>query len=171
MTWIDVDQGPVINVRRKLVPARDGVTMAAANVVDPEWWTEVPRGRPTLIVGEGLLMYLPPVDVRRLIDEALAHPARDQTMVFDTVAPWVRRVSGWQHNFRDASTSFLSTTDDLDAAVRRHSEVRLCDEKSMVTLARESATGALAKFVGAVDAVGPGHRAMVLRTYAGPGVT
>jgi hypothetical protein len=73
-----------------------------------------------------------------------------------------RAVSGWQPNFQEADTGFLSTTADLDAAVRRHDGVELVDERSRVTLAREARSGALGAIVGAV---GPGHRATVLRTF------
>jgi hypothetical protein len=135
VAWFDLDQEPVIDLRRRLYPAREGVTTVATSVTDPGWWADVPT----------------------------------QTLIFDTVAPWVRRVSGWQPNFQEADTGFLSTTADLDAAVRRHDGVELVDERSLVTLAREASSGALGAIVGAVDAVGPGHRAMVLRTYATSG--
>lgn len=167
VAWFDVDQEPVIELRRALYRHRDGVTMVAASVTDPQWWADIPRGRTTLVIGEGLLMYLPAAGVATLIDAALAHAAPTLGMVFDTVAPWVRRVSRWQPNFRRADTGFLSTTNDLDTAVSRHSEVELVAEQSMVTFARRASTGALAAIIGAIDATGPGHRAMVLRTYHG----
>lgn len=111
-------------------------------------------------------MYLAPNDIDALIDTALtrSHPPT-QTLVFDTVAPWVRRVSAWQPNFRDAATKFLSTTDDLDNAIHRHDGVTMLTEQSMVSLAREASRGGLATFIAAVDAFGDGHHAMVLRTY------
>ncbi len=165
VTWFDVDQEPVIELRRKLVHHRDGVTMVGTSVTDERWWADIPRGRATLVVGEGLLMYLTPEGVATLVDAALAHPAPTIGMVFDTVAPWVRRVSGWQPNFRRADTRFLSTTHDLDTAVHHHSGVELTAEQSMVTLARRASTGTLAAIIRTVDATTPGHRAMVLRTY------
>jgi O-methyltransferase involved in polyketide biosynthesis len=166
IAWFDLDQEPVIDLRRRLFPDRDGVTTLAASATDPAVWVDLPPGRPTLVVGEGLLMYLTPEGVGALIDAALARtdvPA--QTLIFDTVAPWVRRVSRLQPNFRHADTGFLSTTNDLDAAMRRHSGVNLVDERSVVTLARQASIGILSAIDGVVDALGPGHRAMVLRTY------
>lgn len=166
VTWFDIDQEPVIDLRRRLVEDRAAVIMLAASVTDPHWWSSVPVDRPTLILGEGLLMYLAPNDIDALIDTALtrSHPPT-QTLVFDTVAPWVRRVSAWQPNFRDAATKFLSTTDDLDNAIHRHDGVTMLTEQSMVSLAREASRGGLATFIAAVDAFGDGHHAMVLRTY------
>ncbi|MEZ0365002.1 class I SAM-dependent methyltransferase [Mycobacterium sp. pUA109] len=164
--WFDIDQEPVINLRRKLVEDRIGVTTVAASVTQPYWWSAVPADRPTLILGEGLLMYLAPNDIRTLLDAALTRSrVAVQTLVFDTVAPWVRRVSAWQPNFREASAKFLSTTNDLDAAIDRQDGVTLLAEQSMVSLAREAARGPLATFISAMDALSFGHRAMVLRTY------
>ena len=167
--WFELDQQPVMELRRRLVPERDGVSLLAASVTDPGWWSAVPAGRPTLVVGEGLLMYLSPNGLRMLIDAALTHRAvGTQMLVFDTVAPWVRRISQWQNNFRDAGTKFTSTTNDLDLVIGRHKGVALVDEQSLVSLARNATGGALGAVIGAVDAFGPGRRAMVLRTYAAP---
>jgi O-methyltransferase len=60
VAWFDLDQEPVIDLRRRLFPDRGGVTTVAASATDPQWWADVPSGRPTLVVGEGLLMYSPP---------------------------------------------------------------------------------------------------------------
>ena len=51
--WFDVDQQPVIELRRRFYPDREGVRMIAGSVVDRDWWTELPAGRPLLVVGEG----------------------------------------------------------------------------------------------------------------------
>lgn len=48
VTWIDVDQEPVIALRRRLYPERAGVTTIAASVTEPGWWARVPDGRPSL---------------------------------------------------------------------------------------------------------------------------
>jgi O-methyltransferase len=166
VTWFDVDQEPVIDIRRRLVADRAGVAMLAASATERRWWSAVPTKRPTLVVGEGLLMYLPPTGIATLIDAALTRPdVPTHTLVFDTVAPWVRRISGWQPNFRDADTKFASTTDDLDAAIDRRNDVTLVDEQSIVALARRSTSGALGAVIGAVNHFRAGHRAMVLRTY------
>jgi O-methyltransferase len=165
VTWFDIDQAPVIDLRRRLIPARPRTTMVATSVTETAWWSEIPDGRPTLIVGEGLLMYLADDGIAAVIDNALSRRAPTQTLVFDTVAPWVKRVSKWQNNFQRAETKFRSTTADLVNAVGRHPGTTLVQEESMVTLARRSTPGVLGAIVAAIDALPAGHRAMVLRTY------
>jgi hypothetical protein len=78
----------------------------------------------------------------------------------------VQRIGRWQPNFRDAGTGFSSSTDDLEAALRRHAEVALVDELSMVEAARPASGGVLGVLVAVLDAVPAGHRSMVLRTYS-----
>ncbi|MDC0673041.1 class I SAM-dependent methyltransferase [Nannocystis radixulma] len=56
--WFDVDYPEVIELRRRLYPARNDYTMIAASVTDPGWLESVPADRPTLIVAEGLFMYV-----------------------------------------------------------------------------------------------------------------
>jgi O-methyltransferase involved in polyketide biosynthesis len=66
VAWFDVDYPEVIELRRRLYPPRPGYTMIASSVLDPAWLEEVPGDLPTLIVAEGLSMYLPPDEGPRL---------------------------------------------------------------------------------------------------------
>lgn len=50
VTWLDVDQQPVIDLRRRFYPDRDGVTTIAASVTESAWWSIVPVGRPLIII-------------------------------------------------------------------------------------------------------------------------
>ena len=165
VAWYDVDQQPVIDLRRRLIDTRPGTTMLATSVTDTSWWSEIPDDRPTLVIGEGLLMYISPDDVAAPIDAALSRPVPTQTFVFDTVAPWVMRASKWQTNFRTADTKFVSTTQDLSDAFARHQGITLSEERSVVSLARQATPGPLGAVIAAVDALPAGHRAMVIRTY------
>jgi O-methyltransferase involved in polyketide biosynthesis len=70
--WFDVDYPDVADLRRRLYPSRDHYHVIATSVTDPAWLTEVPRERPTLMIGEGLTMYLTESDgialLRRIVD-------------------------------------------------------------------------------------------------------
>jgi O-methyltransferase involved in polyketide biosynthesis len=56
--WYDIDYPDVADLRRQLYPTRDHYHLLAASVTDPSWFAEIPRGRPVLMIGEGLTMYL-----------------------------------------------------------------------------------------------------------------
>jgi O-methyltransferase involved in polyketide biosynthesis len=72
--WYDVDYPDVADLRKQLYPARDHYHVIAASVTDPAWFADIPRGRPTLMVGEGLTMYLTEEDgvalLRRVVEHA-----------------------------------------------------------------------------------------------------
>jgi O-methyltransferase involved in polyketide biosynthesis len=71
--WFDIDLPEVIDLRHRLYPPRPGYTMIPASVTDPGWLVEIPRTRPTLIVGEGLTMYLPTSEGPPLLRRLVAH--------------------------------------------------------------------------------------------------
>jgi O-methyltransferase involved in polyketide biosynthesis len=72
VAWYDVDYPDVIALRERFFPARPGHRTIAASVTDPGWVAEVPQRGPTLVVAEGLTMYLTEADglalLRRLVD-------------------------------------------------------------------------------------------------------
>lgn len=72
VTWYDVDYPDVVQVRRKLFPERENYRMIASSVTAPQWLEQVPTDLPTLVVAEGLTMYLRPEEghqlFRRIVD-------------------------------------------------------------------------------------------------------
>jgi methyltransferase (TIGR00027 family) len=90
--WFDVDQPDVIALRRKLYDDRDGYRMIGSSVTDEAWLDEVPTDRPTLVVAEGLVMYLTEPEVRRLL-QRLTDRFGGGELVFDTVSPLGPRLS------------------------------------------------------------------------------
>lgn len=69
--WFDVDYPEVIALRRRLYPERDNYTMIGSSVTEPGWLEAVPADRPTMIVAEGLMMYLGPEAVPSLLARLL----------------------------------------------------------------------------------------------------
>jgi O-methyltransferase len=105
--WIELDYPEVIDLRARLVPQRPGVRMIGASVTEDHWWSEVPRGRPLLMVAEGLLMYVAPPDVHALLDRIPAHAPQGE-LLFDVLQPWAVQVGrlvrmGMQWSVRDVS--------------------------------------------------------------------
>jgi O-methyltransferase involved in polyketide biosynthesis len=70
--WYDVDYPDVASLRTQLYPQRAHDHVVAASVTDPAWLHDVPADRPTLVLGEGLTMYLTRDDgialLRRMVD-------------------------------------------------------------------------------------------------------
>jgi O-methyltransferase involved in polyketide biosynthesis len=70
--WYDIDYPEVAELCTQLYPVRDHHHVVSASVTDPTWLAEIPDQRPTLMIGEGLTMYLSEQDgvalLRRVVD-------------------------------------------------------------------------------------------------------
>ncbi|ORW53874.1 methyltransferase [Mycobacterium paraense] len=90
--WFDVDQPEVIALRRKLYDDADGYRMIGSSVTDGAWLDEVPTDRPTLMVAEGLLMYLTGPEVRALLQRVTDRFGGGE-LAFDTASAMAPRLS------------------------------------------------------------------------------
>ncbi|HEX6446511.1 MAG TPA: class I SAM-dependent methyltransferase [Streptosporangiales bacterium] len=90
--WYDVDYPEVVELRRRVYPERAGYRMIGSSVTDLDWLDEVSADRPTLVVAEGLFMYLPKDDARRLV-ATVAERFPSGELAFDVMVPWSARFS------------------------------------------------------------------------------
>ena len=89
MTWIDVDQAPVIALRETLFQHTPRRRMVAADIGAPDWLERLElASTPTLVVGEGFFAYQAPAMVEATMrDLAAAVPGRPCELAFDYVSP------------------------------------------------------------------------------------
>jgi O-methyltransferase involved in polyketide biosynthesis len=80
--WLTVDLPPMIELRRKLLPASDRVRMCAQSALDFSWMDQVDAEDGVFITAEGLLMYLQPEEALSLITECAKRFPGGQ-MMFD----------------------------------------------------------------------------------------
>lgn len=70
--WFDVDYPDVAALRERFFPAREHCHVVAASVTDAGWMSSVPSDRPTLVIAEGVTMYLTEADgvalLRRVVN-------------------------------------------------------------------------------------------------------
>jgi O-methyltransferase involved in polyketide biosynthesis len=90
--WFDVDLPDVIEFRDRLYEQRARVRTISASVTEPGWFDDVPAGPPTVVVAEGLLMYLAPDQVELLL-RRITDRFGSGELLFDAAAPWVVRVT------------------------------------------------------------------------------
>ncbi|MGB3332817.1 MAG: class I SAM-dependent methyltransferase [Mycobacterium sp.] len=62
VAWYDVDQPPVIALRKQVYPDRPGYHLVATLATDPSWLDDIPTDRPVLLLAEGISMYLAEAD-------------------------------------------------------------------------------------------------------------
>ena len=84
VSWFDLDFPGVIEERKNFFSNRDGYQMLESSVTDPAWLEGVPRGRPVLVVAEGLFEYLTEEEVRSVLNRTTDRFPRGQ-VVFDVM--------------------------------------------------------------------------------------
>ena len=85
--WLTVDLPPMIELRGKLLPESDRVTVCAQSALDYSWMDQVATDEGVFITAEGLLMYLQPTEAMGLITEC-AKRFPGGAMMFDLPPAW-----------------------------------------------------------------------------------
>jgi O-methyltransferase involved in polyketide biosynthesis len=128
--WYDLDQPPVIELRRELLPPREHDTLIGSDVTDPIWLERVPRGRPVLLVAEGLVPYLTEADARQLLTGVVdAFPSG--RLEFDVVSVPAWRASRWDPLGRRYNAQFHCGFNDPAALAGWHPRLEYVDEAPM----------------------------------------
>ncbi|MEV0974457.1 class I SAM-dependent methyltransferase [Microtetraspora glauca] len=109
--WFDVDYPEVVELRRRLYPERAGCRLIGSSVTDPEWTAEIPGDRPTLVVAEGLTMYLTAPTMEALVHRIIDRFPRGQ-FVFDAVSPLGIRAQRFNRALRAAGATLTWGLDD-----------------------------------------------------------
>lgn len=110
--WFDVDYPEVIALRRRLYPERDGYTLIGSSVTEPNWLNEVPADRPTLIIAEGLLVYLRQDAVLPLLERLTSYFPSGE-IAFDVFSRLGVRLGNHHRSIRVTGASLLWSVDDL----------------------------------------------------------
>lgn len=128
--WYDLDYPSVIELRRQFLPPREHCTLIGSSVTDLSWLDRVPRGRPVLVIAEGLVPYLAETDARRLLTSVVDAFPTGQIQL-DTVSVRAWRTSKWDPALRRYGTRFQSGFDDPAALAEWHPRLEYVDEAPM----------------------------------------
>lgn len=109
--WYDIDYPDVIALRQKLYPARDGYHLIGSSVTEPGWIVGLSRDRPTMIVAEGLLLYLPEEEVPLLLERLVRH-CRSGEVVFDAYSPLGLKLIALQPSIKATGAVLRWSLDD-----------------------------------------------------------
>ena len=85
--WLTVDLPPIIELRTKLLPPSNRLTVCAQSALDYSWMDRVDSTDGVFITAEGLLMYLQPAESLGLIAEC-ARRFPGGRMMFDLPPSW-----------------------------------------------------------------------------------
>jgi len=92
MRWLSVDLPDAIRIREVFLQPTDRFSHMSVSAHDPAWMDAVDLSSGVFIVAQGLLMYLEPEKVRRLLSD-IADRFPGAEMVFDVVPRWFSRLT------------------------------------------------------------------------------
>ena len=121
MRWLSVDLPDAIRLRERFIQPTDRFRHVASSALDASWMDEVDDANGLFVVAQGLLMYLDPASVRRLL-AGMAERFPGAELVFDVVPPWFSRltVMGFQQtpHYRLPAMPWGIGRDDIAATLR-----------------------------------------------------
>jgi O-methyltransferase len=129
--WYDLDYPSVIALRRQFLPPREHYTMIESSATDLAWLDRIPRGRPVLMIAEGLVPYLTEADLRRLLISVVDAFPGGGRLQFDTVPVWAWRTSKWDPSLRRYDARFHSGFNDPAALADWHPRLEFVGEALM----------------------------------------
>lgn len=126
--WFDVDFPDVAQVRARLYPAEQpGYHLIGASVTDPDWFGQIPTGRPGLMIAEGLTMYLTEAEVLPLLRRVTGHFPSGE-LAFDMFNRFGVRGSNLSPLIRRTGARFHWGVDDARELERLVPGTRLVEE-------------------------------------------
>ena len=128
--WYDLDYPSVIELRQQLLPPRGHCTLIGSSVTDLTWLERIPRGRPVLMIAEGLVPYLTQTDARRLLTSVVDAFPTGQIQL-DTVSVWAWRTSKWDPLGRKYGAQFHCGFNDPAALADWHPRLEYAGEAPM----------------------------------------
>jgi hypothetical protein len=90
--WLSVDLPAAMRLREEFLPPTGRCRHLAVSALDLRWMDAVDPAGGVFIVAQGLLMYLQPAEVRRLLT-AIAGRFPGANLVFDAVPRWFSRLT------------------------------------------------------------------------------
>jgi O-methyltransferase involved in polyketide biosynthesis len=164
--WYDVDYPGVIALREQVFPERPRYHLVATAATDPSWLDRIPAGRPTLLLAEGISMYLTEHDGVALLQHVVDRfPCGELQIDFYN---WLTIRSQKTHRLQRQSGSTLHWAVNSPADILgRVSGIRLLTAATFFDATTFSRTSAGFRFAKRLfRAVPPMRRALQYHRYA-----
>jgi O-methyltransferase involved in polyketide biosynthesis len=126
-TWIDLDRAPVVALRERWLPAAPRRQNRTADLARRDWWQHagLPQdrnGEPLLLLAEGVLMYLEPEQVQRLLWLIGEYAPPGSLLLADCFGRHMVGLEAWHPSVRLTAARFrwgLQAVEDLAQPHRR----------------------------------------------------
>ncbi len=123
-----MDVPEVVELRRKLLPSPKGdYTLLGIDVTDPTWLDDIPSDRPTLVIMEGLLMYLTEEEGKGLL-RRLVERFPGGALLFDCIPPAALQFQNWTGHLPATGATFSWAIGDPKDIETVHEKLKLKED-------------------------------------------
>ncbi|ROV91356.1 hypothetical protein VMCG_09673 [Cytospora schulzeri] len=132
--WIDLDRPMVMNLRERIyadlpVPEQgeeEGeYIMRNLSVTVDNWLGDIPHDRPTLIIAEGLLMYLEPEQSRKVIRDVVDYFGLGGQIIFDVLGTVLQKHTSQVQWLKSSGVRFSWGVDDPKEIEEIHEKLKV----------------------------------------------
>ncbi|KAM7215268.1 S-adenosyl-L-methionine-dependent methyltransferase [Rhypophila decipiens] len=133
--WVDVDLPGVVDLREKVIPSSKvggDYTLLAGSAADVGGWMDrIPADRHSLVIFEGLTMYLNETQGRHLFEEIVSRfggkrgVKKQNQIICDALGSIIVRLQGWVHSVKDSGVLLDWAIDDPEMLCREWCDGRL----------------------------------------------
>jgi O-methyltransferase involved in polyketide biosynthesis len=156
--WIDIDRAPVVALRERWLPATPPRRInRVADLTEPDWWLEAGlplngHGAPVLLLAEGVLMYLEPAQVQRLLWLIGEHAPPGSLLLADCFGRHMVGMEAWHPSVRLTAARFRWGLQAVEDLAQPHRRLQLVAEQPVMDSmgAAEAYAGRWFRFVTGV---------------------
>lgn len=127
--WYDLDFPDVIAARKQFFSEQDRVHLIAKSALDPTWPQEVEKRDKTIILIEGMLMYLKEEEVKQLFQIIKDH-FNDVIVLAELMPPFSAKSSKYHDTVKNTNATFKWGVKSGKEVEKLCDGLRLIDEKS-----------------------------------------
>lgn len=131
--WYDIDLPDSLGVRKNFFPDQKRVTMIAGSVLEPDWTNQVKKGRKTIIIAEGLLMYFKQEEIKKLLS-VLSEHFPEFVLIAELSPPFVVKSNKRHDTIKNTKAVFQWGVETGEEVMKLCSGLRLIKEESFNTV-------------------------------------
>ncbi|KAK7746278.1 hypothetical protein SLS53_002237 [Cytospora paraplurivora] len=133
--WIDLDRPMVMNLRERVYAELPDLTGEGEyitrnlSVTNENWLGDIPQDRPTLVIAEGLLMYLEPAQSRKVIRDVVEYFGLGGQIIFDVLGTVLQRHTSQVQWLKSSGVKFSWGVDNPEEIEELHEKLKLVGSK------------------------------------------
>ncbi len=103
--WFDLDLPQSIALRRNFFSETDKFKFIESSVLDFSWTEQIPKGKPTLFIAEGLLMYFTQEEVKSVL-KTIQKEFKNTEIILEAMSPFIAKNSNKHADVKHRDVSF-----------------------------------------------------------------